>query len=213
MLTSEENSNILSFECDQEEINLMKKAFIAEGGSYLYFRKGEFAGFFDSLQFAVDLAQNTDWYAVGDIVWQGVENYAILRAFAEYIRKDSNKASEHFSTTLNKVKKFSVDLNLLMKIGGTPFPSTRATDFRIICTKDPYNENYLSSFEVFGAQIKLNPSEKKGRHRLFLNDKRFCFFIRENESTFYGFMGSDPLIMKKLKSDFENEWNSLKEQI
>lgn len=76
--------------------------------------------------------------------------------------------------------------------------------FRIILTKK------AKEFEKKGIGVCMISEEKSGRLRFFINEKRFCLFIRQKENDFFEIIGTDKLIMSRLRKAFDYEYTANK---
>lgn len=77
---------------------------------------------------------------------------------------------------------------------------------RVISIKTPQNEQGLRELEQKGVGVCIVPKEKRGSMRYFVNEKRFCLFIRQQEDSFFGVKGNDSLMRAGLKQLFEAEY-------
>ena len=72
------------------------------------------------------------------------------------------------------------------------------------------NLEVLPIFKALGGRVRhFGPDADLGRLRYYVNDRRFCLFVRTPDDAFFGLIGDDPLVIDHLKADFLNEWESL----
>jgi hypothetical protein len=65
-------------------------------------------------------------------------------------------------------------------------------------------------WKAMGTQVRFYKEDTEaGSHRFYLNEKGYAVFWRQglDENTrFYGFEGTEPEIIQRLKAIFEEEW-------
>ena len=83
----------------------------------------------------------------------------------------------------------------------------RLPELKILCNLNEDNEKARIGLEEMGFQVRhYKDPAQAGSHRFYLTEKEYCFFIRNPDSTFFGFRGSDQDVISDLKSQFDLEW-------
>ncbi len=78
--------------------------------------------------------------------------------------------------------------------------------FRVISSETESNKEHLKKLKEKGARISIIVEQETGKLRYFVNEKRFCLFIRQRGDKFFGVIGTDPLMISQLKELFEQDF-------
>ncbi len=147
------DSNVTYFQADQDGINKLKNDFFSEAKDFVYFRKGEWTGFSESLEFAAKfLSENPYWIPV---VWAGY------------------KLSKDVLSDLIKVTGLAIDgIKPLFK--KKPKNDKTYVTIRIICGEQEDIESKKIEWEqkVCKDSIAVIPIIQTGQFRYILNEQR-----------------------------------------
>lgn len=83
-------------------------------------------------------------------------------------------------------------------------------DYRIMCNPSIPTERARFGWALMKrAKVKhYCDSTYAGSHRFYISDKAYVFFVRRPDETFFGFKGTDSDVIRQLKDQFEEEWDS-----
>ncbi|GAG82631.1 unnamed protein product [marine sediment metagenome] len=80
-------------------------------------------------------------------------------------------------------------------------------DFYVITVETKNNSEDIKKLEDMGVRVSKIPKEEAGNIRYFVNKNKFGFFIQIREKEYFGFIGSDPVVIQTLKEMFMQEFN------
>ena len=180
-----------SFCANSKGIIEKKAEFFDEAEEFLYLRKGEDVGADIIAVLAMVYQQMYD-----DSFWSFVGKTSAISAIIEriikfyrWIREKIEERKEALRNNLDVHKPVS--------------------DVRIICWPDTDNKKVKPLFRKLNYRVHRYESEsQKGALRYYLNEKRFCLFIRTGDDDFTGVIGNDSRTIAELKQAFEKEWAS-----
>jgi len=177
-----------SFSANSKGIIEKKAEFYDEARKYLLLRKGEDIG--------------AEIIAVMSLFINSLSDVSFLEVAKDFIV---------YTTVLERIYKYySGARDRLEKRKATVLPPPK--DLRILCWPDKENREAKPIFQAQGYQVKRYENElQKGPLRYYLNEKRYCLFIRSGEDTFTGVIGDNPDTIAELKQTFEKEWSTSKE--
>lgn len=189
VLRSWDDAKGLCFEANEHGIATLKAEFLAEAEEFLFLRKGEdfggdVIGFMAAAINALSDVSLTD--RMKDLIVYAVASEKIAKYYPQ-IRKLIDKARESYQTT--------------------PWKGRKPKDLKILLWPDETNREAQPLFERQGYMVNYYASpDKKGSHRFYLNEKRYCLFLRTEQDRFLGFIGDDETVRAGLKAVFEREW-------
>lgn len=173
-----------SFEGNLDKITEIQTSFFEEAEDFVYFRKGEFENIIEILEFVTNYVKNNP-----DIILVVVAAYPEAKKLATDIFSTLKKG-------IGRIGRFVADEK-----------EKNELTFRII-SKEAGHTKELDEFEKKGAGVCIIPDEEGGRIRYFINEKRFCFFVRsyEDQNKFFGIIDDDKLMIQRFKKLFEYEF-------
>ncbi len=192
-----------SFVANEEGIVKLKSEFLIEAEEFLLLRKGEdiggelialFIEVVSSARESIEFVFETEFAKIVkkyfDFLWEAAEAYALYRTMRETIIE----AIESYASK-EKRQVSSKKLNRL----------------NILCFPDEENEKARLHYERLGYQVRhYRSADEKGLHRFYVNEKRWCFFLRSGEQ-FKGVVGTDQPTILKLVEQFDLEWKDARE--
>ena len=176
-------TNIKSFEGDLAKITEIQTSFLKEAKDFVYFRKGEFDNIVEMLLVLINHVLSNP-----KIIIASVAAYPGAKAIVSDIIKG-----------VKKIEQFAKDRK-----------EKNELTFRVISIKTDKNRKELKEFEEKGVGVCEIPEEKSGRLRFFVNEKRFCLFVRQEENDFFGMIGTDKLMIRRLRELFDREYTENK---
>ena len=181
-------SGIEQFEANEPGIAVLKAEFLAEANEYLYLRKGEdFGG--DIIGYMATCIN-----ALADVsLIDAVKDFVVYTTAAEHVAK-------YYPAIKKKISQVEE------RFRHNPW-TRKPKKLHILLWPDEQNEAARPIYEAQGYEVHFYSSElDKGQHRLYLNEKRYCLFLRTSDNRFVGFIGSDVQMNNALKTQFEAEW-------
>ncbi len=191
MLNVHPTSGIEWFEADEPGIVKLKAEFAEEADEFLYLRKGEDIGSLDIACLLAHINMLTD----GSL-------HTSLDEMRQWVQFGTNLLT--FVPVMGMVYKRAKDFWLKRQWSGR-----KPRKLLLLLSPDNANREALPIYRAQGYEVRQysQPSEK-GKHRFYLNDKRFAVFLRRPDKTFIGLMGTDEKIRGELRRLFESEWYS-----
>ncbi len=204
------------FEADKTTLGEIKAKYLIDAEDFLYFRKGE-----DWLKHFID------W-----LLSLGIGAEQILELANECSTEALEFAREHIEALSALTTKDCLDwyiriaggyelskkhIQYLKKKIWKPFEDKVhnskkkfVNDFRILCKASQENKNYLHRWQAMKTKVRFYKDDADaGSHRFYLHEKGYAIFWRQgkdNKTRFYGFEGTEPEVIQKLKAIFEAEW-------
>ena len=177
-----------SFNANTKGIIEKKAEFFNEAREFLFLRKGEDVGIeiIGFMSFAINVIADP---LLADMIREFIFYENVLRRINRYYQKIKQIIESRKKEVLSPPK-----------------------DLRIILCPDRENTEAKPIYEAQGYQIKSYENELiKGPFRYYLNEKRYCLFLRTGKDTFTGFIGNNSDTINELKISFENEWQHAKD--
>lgn len=176
------------FEANEPGIAILKAEFLDEADDYLYLRKGEdFGG---------------DLIGYMSIQVNALADASLINLVASLVV--FVQAAETVARYYPKIKRMIADAR--KRFTEAPW-KRKPKDLKLLLWPNIRNEEARPLYEVQGYQVRFYVSKRDmGQHRLYLNEKRYCLFLRTGEDRFLGFIGRDAETHQSLKSFFETEW-------
>ena len=184
MLKINERPNSKTFIADVDGIIKLKRSFVLSKPEFLYLRKGEDVGA-EIISIIYGVATKIDWNTLFTGISAACAIYTVLQ-----LRKDRNFRKKY----LRGIRE-SDDYTI--------------KDFRILCTKNNLTILAEKINRKIGVKVKFAPKRKAHKHRFYLTDKAYAFFVRVGEGKtvkFYGHLGTDKAMIQALKNQFLSEW-------
>ena len=172
------------FVADQDGIDDLKNEFFDEAREFVYFRKGEWAGFGECLKFAVEwVINNPEFIAV---------SIALYPPSKELVKDIVKKAN----TTAKKVRVFFGK------------PKKGYISRRVIVTKGRLTKKQIADWEESCGEgsIATIPKAQGGKFRYIVNEKRYAIFTRMSKDDLRGIMGNDEETISILRDTFDREF-------
>jgi hypothetical protein len=181
------NENVTNFQTDQDGINKLKNDFFSEAKDFVYFRKGEWTGFKESLEFAVKfIAEHPYWIPV---------------AYAGYkLSKETfSDLIEVTGLSKSKISKFFKE---------KPENDNNYVNVRVICGEQDDIEIKIKRWEenVCPESIAVIPKIQTGPFRYIVNDQRYSIISRLGPQTLQGIIGYDQKTINMLRDTFNIEF-------
>ena len=125
--------------------------------------------------------------------------------------KRESSAAVVYTTAAERVAKYYPAIKRMIADLKTRFftaPWTRKPKrLQLLVWPDARNEEARPLYEEQGYEVRFYSSElEKGHHRFYLNERRYCLFLRTGDDRFFGFIGSDTETRNTLRTLFEKEW-------
>lgn len=215
---------ITSFDADVREVIASKLDFVADGGAFLYLRKGEANGALEVATYAVQLLKTTvpvsDAASIVDLLARvglgaGVAagGIAALNKAWEFGIKQLDKFLKNMDDTKEIYVRITDKLRKVPKEPDVEPEQSSARlvlprDMRILCNRDAENEKALPILTALGARVRHRPDNvDSGTHRFHVNEKRFALHYKSPTARYVGVIGSDPFLRERLRADFLYEWD------
>jgi len=176
-----EKAVLETFDVDIEKLTNIQITFLRPEAKFIYFRKGEAEN---------NLMIMPAIVAVAAVVYKVIIDYPELKKNIRAIISDIKAAAK----------------NILGYIRKSP---ERLRIQEIACPDDPDVTITLEVLRKLGGGVRYLPQERRGKFRFFVNDTKFCMFVRKSDDMFSGVIGEDPNVIKALKEAFESEWEEL----
>jgi hypothetical protein len=180
ILKVQDKPGIKYFETNERGIINLKVEFGAEAKEFLLLRKGE-----DALPLIL------------------VTFFGIINSLNEHHVGEILGGIAVLVKTLNKIKKLYPEIKKLISQAEENYKTTRLAgrnpkEVRILCCSNKETEEARPLYEAQGYQVRFYADESlSGSHRYYLNEKRFCLFLRTSKKHFFGFIGDDPMMLPK----------------
>jgi hypothetical protein len=180
-MESESDYTVEHFTGNLKDVSNIQKSFIVRDVKFIYFRKGE--------------AENNILIAylitLVLIAWHFLKSWPEFKegtkVFLEDLKNIADKCIEKFK-------------------GAWP---SRPDCREIACPEDPIIKETLEILKRLGIGVRYLKNEQRGKFRYFVNDKKYCLFVRRNDGIFTGMIGNNPEMILCLKETFENEWEEI----
>jgi hypothetical protein len=170
-----------TFDKDLRELTDIQITFLRPDAKFVYFRKGEAEN---------NVPIMAAFIAVAAVVYNVIKDYP-----------DFKKGVKSLITDIKAAAKV-----VLSYIGKSP---QRYQIREIACPDDPEVTTTLEVLRKLGGDVRYLPQERRGKFRFFVNDTKYCLFVRKNDGRFSGVIGNDPTVISALKEAFESEWDDL----
>ena len=172
------------FVADQIGIDQLKNEFFDEAREFVYFRKGEWEGFINSLNYAIDWASNNPEYTAIAIAL-----YTPTKDLISYIVQRTGASIEKVKSNFGKPKKGYISRKVIVRKG-------RLT-----------KEEIVKWEEICGkGSIETIPKSQVGKFRYIVNEKRYAIFCRHGENDLRGIIGYDKWTIQVLREIFDREF-------
>jgi hypothetical protein len=179
-------SRVKTFSADLDQLTEIQKTFFDLRNKFIYFRKGEAAN---------NIAIAAEWallVAAVHAILELIKDYPKIRAGTILLKDDL------------------LNIYRLIAAQFQQKPSLQLPVFREIACPD--EDDITVSLELvnhFAGEVRYLPKERRGKFRYFVNDEKYCLFVRRNDGRFNGVIGDDPNMIATLKEAFEAEWDDL----
>lgn len=171
-----------TFSVNLEQLTEMQKGFMEGDHQFIYFRKGEAENNMPVVGFLIVCF-------IGALNF--IKEYPKLREGVKVLREDLVKLARVF-------------------LRNRP-PDFKPTDFKELASpKKPEITATMELVNVIGGSTQYLAPEMRGRFRYFVNEQRYCLFVRRSDGTFAGVTGDDPEMIASLKDAFESEWEEVR---
>lgn len=200
------------FEADATRIIASKMEFVADGGSFLYLRKGEAMGAIEVATFSALLSHPYVTSASEALVAIGAAAATVGGAIVAFNKAWAlgNRQLEKLVANFDRSKQVYAQLAKRIDAAsrkalpsGLPVPK----DFRVVCTPTKENEKAIPILRALGVRLRHRPKKTpSGSHRFHVNDTRFVLHVRGPGDRFLGVTGSHTFMRERLRADFLEEW-------
>lgn len=172
------------FQADQRGINDLKNEFFNEARKFIYFRKGGWQGFPDSLKYASEYAQNNP----------GIT----LTPVASYQLSSSNVAALR--------AKYKIDIERAKHYFGNRKKDNKTV--RAIYTRGSLSRAQRDAWaKLCGRNSAVTIAESQaGEFRYLVNEKRYAIFMRLSGNRLQGIIGGDSSMINNLRDIFDLEY-------
>lgn len=180
-------SNITYFQADQNGINELKNDFFREAKDFVYFRKGEWTGFEESLKFAIEfLRENPQWIPIS------YAGYKLTKEFIIHLAQSSKQ-------TLDNINSFFRE---------KPKDEKTYVTVRVICGEQEGLDKKILEWdqEVCKDSIVVIPEVQVGQFRYLLNEQRYALFSRLGHESLQGLIGNDKATLNMFRNNFDREF-------
>lgn len=203
------------FEADRVTLSKIKTEYLFNAENYLYFRKGEewlkhlisfFVALADGREKILNLSQ-----------CYGVESLQYAQTnIADLINLNKPKCLDWLLLMSNQVDETQMCYEYLEQKLWDSFLAWKelsrpiTQDFQILCTGSEENKKHLPMWKAVETKVRFYGDDSEaGSHRFYLHEKGYAIFWRQGEdenTRFYGFEGTEPKVIERLKAIFEDEW-------
>jgi len=170
-----------TFDVNLSELTDIQITFLRPDAKFIYFRKGEAENNVPIMAAIV---------SVFVIIYKVIKDYPDLKKGVNALISDIKAAAKI----------------VLDYVGKSPQEHSIR---QIACPDDPEVTITLEVLRKLGGDVRYLPQERRGKFRFFVNDAKYCLFVRKNDGKFSGVIGNDSNIINALKEVFESEWDEL----
>jgi hypothetical protein len=170
-----------TFDLGLSELTDIQITFLRPDAKFIYFRKGEAENNVPIMAAIVSVVA---------IIYKVIKDYPDLKEGVKALITDIKAAAR---IVLDYVGKSSQEHRIR----------------QIACPDDPEVTITLEVLRKLGGDVRYLPQERRGKFRFFVNDAKYCLFVRKNDGRFSGVIGNDLNIINALKEAFESEWDEL----
>ena len=180
-----------SFLANSKGIIEKKAEFLGESEEFLLLRKGEDVG--------------ADIIACLAITVNALSDISLLDEAKEFLVYAA--VMDRISSFYRRIKAIIDKKRKIASEGGRG--PIKPKDLRILCWPDSENRESKPMYENQGYFVRRYKSEgQKGPLRYYLNEKRYCIFMRTGEDEFTGVIGNSKETISELRKAFEDEWKT-----
>lgn len=181
------------FEADQEGIDQLKNEFFNEAREFVYFRKGQWNGFYASLRNASKLIEEHP-----ELVLTASSSLPLVKEMVDSIVETIGVKREK---VIKILKKFHIERHSRQSV----------VCFRAIVAEGALSKSDIAMWENISelkGSIQTIPEAQKGYFRYIVNEKRYSIFCRIDKDLLQGIIGYDQEIINLLKNKFDLEFYS-----
>jgi len=196
------------FEANLAGISQLKREVHKNANEFFYLRKGEDFGAFIEMLLELMVQTPEQITSVFSLYFERFPELAASLDLHKLTEIDWKEILS-FYTLMTLGKELVIASWKKMKVLLAPKPGdVKLPKLKILCYPDEVNKKARIGWEDMNYQVRnYKKKAQAGRHRFYLSEKEYCFFIRKPDSTFFGFRGSDQDVIRDLLIQFALEWN------
>jgi len=168
------------FDVDLTKLTEIQITFLRPGAKFIYFRKGEAEN---------NVLIAAKFLALLAVIYKVIIDYPELKEGVKAIISDIVSVAKKVVSYIKKPHMLPLS--------------------EIACPDDPEVTITLEVIRKLGGDVRYLPHECRGKFRFFVNDTKYCLFVRKNDGRFSGVIGNDSNVLNALKEAFESEWKDL----